>query len=173
MAQRRRSPRARVEGHDLKLRALEDTFLFLAHADDQRELRRACAHFRNCARADGTEPRRHDGLTISRAYGGTTIVHAELSSTAAEIVETAIHALTDPPADGDPRTPARRRADALVQMAELALAAIHTTPDGPTRALPACSIVIDWQTLTGPDWGRIDGDYTGTLHPSDVRTAPV
>ena len=121
----------------------------------------------------GPNPDAHDGLSISRTYGGTTIVHAELSSTAAEIVETAIHALTDPPADGDPRTPARRRADALVQMAELALAAIHTTPDGPTRALPACSIVIDWTTLTGPDWDRIDGDYTGTLHPTDVRTAPV
>src|SRR5690242_15712659 len=38
---------ARVEGHDLKLRALEDTFLLLARADDQRELKRACTHFRN------------------------------------------------------------------------------------------------------------------------------
>ena len=37
---------ARVEGHDLKLRALEDVLVMLARADDQRELRRACAHFR-------------------------------------------------------------------------------------------------------------------------------
>ena len=62
---------ARVEGHDLQLRALEDVFLMLAQADDQRELRRACAHFRNCARADGTCPRQHDGLTISAGYDGT------------------------------------------------------------------------------------------------------
>src|SRR3954470_14348121 len=47
---------ARVEGHDPKLVALEPVLLVLARADDQRELRRACAHFRDCARADGTEP---------------------------------------------------------------------------------------------------------------------
>ena len=39
---------ARVDGHDLKLRALEDLFLDLAVANDTRELRRACAHFRDC-----------------------------------------------------------------------------------------------------------------------------
>jgi hypothetical protein len=161
---------ARVEGHDLKLQALEDVLLMLARADDQRELRRACAHFRDCAKADGTCPRDHDGLTISAGYDGRTVIDADLSSTAAETVVNAIHALTDPPADGDTRTPARRRADALVRMAELALANVRTAgEDGPARALPACSIVIDWQTLTGESCGRIDGDYTGTLHRNDVE----
>src|SRR6478609_355657 len=102
---------ARVEGHDLKLRALEDLFLDLALANDMRELKRACAHFRDCARADGTCPREHDGLTISDTYDGTRIIHSELRSTAAEIVTNAIHAYTDPPSEGDDRTPARRRAD--------------------------------------------------------------
>ena len=159
---------ARVEGHDLKLRALEDTFLFLARADDLRELRRACAHFRQCAKADGTEPREHDGLTLSRTYAGTTILNGELSSSGAEIFQTALHELTDPPSDRDTRTPARRRADALVRMAELALANL-AGPDGPVRAKPACSVVIDWTTLTGGERGRIDGQYTGTLHGSDVE----
>jgi hypothetical protein len=54
-------------------------------------------------------------------------------------------------------------------MAEVALAAHRTSPDGPVRAKPACSIVIDWTTLTGESWGRIDGQYTGTLHRSDVE----
>ena len=96
---------------------------------------------------------------------------ADLSSTAAETVATAIHALTDPPTDGDTRTPARRRADALVRMAELALANLRgADPEtGPALALPACTVVIDWTTLTGQTWGRIDGDSTGTLHPSDVE----
>ena len=70
-----------------------------------RELRRACAHFRDCAKADGTCPREHDGLTISAGYDGRTTILAELSSAAAEIVETAIHAFTDPPSDGDDRGP--------------------------------------------------------------------
>jgi hypothetical protein len=161
---------ARVDGHDLELVALQDMLLVLARADDQRELRRACAHFRDCARADGTEPREHDGLTIATGYAGRKLVQAELSSSAAETFETALHALTDPPSEGDTRTASRRRADALVRMAEFALAALHRAgSDGPTRALPAASIVIDWQTLTGQQWGRIDGDYTGTLHHSDVE----
>src|SRR3954454_8451173 len=161
---------ARVEGHDLKLRALEDLFLGLARAGDMRESRRACAHFRDCAKADGSDPRAHDGLTISSGYDGRTILNAELSSAAAETVVTAIHAFTDPPSEGDDRTPARRRADGLVKMAEAALAAMTAAePDGPTRALPACSIVVDWTTLTGDAFGRLDGDYTGTLHQSDVE----
>ena len=134
-----------------------------------RELRRACAHFRDCAKADGTCPREHDGVTLSKTYRGTSIFNGALSSSAAEIVERAIHAFTDPPSDGDTRTPARRRADGLVTMAETALAAMHAAPDGPKRAVPSCSLVIDWTTLTGEVWDRIDGEYTGTLHRSDVE----
>ena len=91
-------------GRPCKSRALEDTFLFLARADDLRELRRACAHFRNCATADGTEPREHDGFTLSRSYDGRVAVNGSLSSSSAEIVVNAIHALTDPPSDDDRRT---------------------------------------------------------------------
>jgi hypothetical protein len=161
---------ARVDGHDLRFTALEDLFLSLATAADQRELRRACAHFRDCATADGTEPREHDGLTISKSYGTRTLIHAELSSSGAEIVEHAIHELTDPPTEGDGRTAARRRADALVRMAELALANLRAAgPDGPTLARPSASLVVDWTTLTGDEWGRIDGQYAGTLHRSDVE----
>ena len=114
-------------------------------------------------------PREHDGLTISPAYDGTTIVQAELSSTAAEIVVTAIHALTDPPSDGDTRTPARRRADALVQMAELALAAIQRRrPTGRPGPCPSCSVVIDWTTLTGETGA---GSTATTPAPSTTPTS--
>jgi hypothetical protein len=161
---------ARVDGHDLKLVALEDLLLMLAEADDQRELRRACAHFRNCANADGTEPRAHDGVTISTGYAGRKQYLADLSSSAAETFETALHALTDPPTDGDTRTASRRRADALVRMAELALAHLaDADEDGPTRAIPSVSLVVDWTTLTGETWGRMEGDHAGTLHRSDVE----
>ena len=159
---------ARVDGHDLKLVALENVLYVLARADDQRELRRACAHFRDCAKADGTEPREHDGLTISQTYAGRGLIQADLSSSALETVSHAIHELTDPPSERDARTASRRRADALVRMAELAMANLRGA-DGPILARPAASIVIDWQTLTGDQWGRIDGQFTGTLHPSDVE----
>ncbi len=182
---------ARVDGHDTKLRAIEPLLLEMARDGVTRQLQQACAHFRACAQAEGTEPRDLDGLTLSQTYGGRTVLNASLSSSAAEIVTTAIHAFTDPPQNTDPRTPARRRADALVRIAEVALAqAARPNPnrpdgltsdglalaqlggadsDGPVRARPSCTIVIDWPTLHNGDLGRINGDYTGTLHPSDVE----
>ena len=158
---------ARVDGHDAKLAALEPLLLGMARDRQDRELRRACAHFRNLAHADGTSPRDLDGLSISQTYAGRTWVTAALSSDGAEIFLTALHELTDPPAPDDPRTPARRRADALIRMAELAMANLHRG-DGPTRARVAASIVIDWTTLTNGVPGRLDGGYTGMLHPGDI-----
>ncbi len=161
---------ARVAGHDEKLRVVEPLLVKMARNGVTRELQQACAHFRACAQADGTEPRDHDGLTLSQTYGGRTVLNASLSSTAAEIVTTAIHAFTDPPETQDRRTPARRRADALVRIAELALAQLPG-PDreGPVRARPSCTVVIDWPTLLNNDLGRMDGEYTGRLHRSDVE----
>ncbi len=161
---------ARVKGHDAKLRAVEPVLLDMARDGATRELQRTCAHFRQCAQADGTEPRDHDGLTICTTYAGRTILNGNLSSSAAETVVTALHALTDPPTDDDRRTPARRRADALVRMAELALGALRGAgPDGPVRARPSASVVMDWETLTRDALGRMDGEFTGILHRSDVE----
>jgi hypothetical protein len=161
---------ARVEGHDGELRAVESIFLELARDGAMGGLARACGHFRACAQRDGTEPRDHDGFSLSRSYNGRVALNGNLSSSGAEIVVNAIHALTDPPSDDDRRTASRRRADALVQMAELALAHLNGAgPDGPTRARPSCSVVIDWPTLLHHELGRMDGDFTGTLHRSDVE----
>ncbi len=159
---------ARVEGHDAELAAVETSLLNLAREGATRQLRRACAHFRHCATADGTEPRAHDGLTISTTYADRTLLTAELSELAAETVVTAIHAFTDPPTDGDARTPARRRADALVRMAEVALAGF---PQHTDRARVHATIVVDWETLRGAGAGRLDGEFRGPLHPAEVERA--
>ncbi len=161
---------ARVEGHDAKLRAVEPLLLDVAREGKLRELQRMCARFRNCAQADGTEPRDHDGLTISATAAGRTILNGNLSSAAAETVVNALHALTDPPTPDDRRTAARRRADALVRMAELAMAQLSGAgPDGPSRAKPSVAMVIDWRTLVNDEFGRMDGEYTGPVHRSDVE----
>ncbi len=159
---------ARVEGHDAELAAVEPVLLDLARDGATRELRRACAHFRHCATADGAEPRAQDGLTLSRTFGDRSVLTAELSEVAAETVVTAIHAFTDPPADGDDRTPARRRADALVRIAEVALA---TLPREAGRARTRATIVVDWTTLNGAAAGRLDGEFTGPIHPAEVDRA--
>jgi hypothetical protein len=154
---------ARVDGHDDDLRALEPTLLDLARRGDHRNLRRACAHFRTCALADGTEPGARNGLHLSRTFDGIAAFSGELEDLGAETVVTAIHAYTDAPSDDDPRTTAQRRAAALVRICEVALA--HIGDD--RRPVAQVSVVVDWATLVGGD-GRHDGAFTGPVHRSDI-----
>lgn len=107
---------ARVAGHDHKLAACEPEFLALARTGKHRELRQATDHFRNFARGDGKQPMDCNGLTLSKLMDGRTAVSGELHDTAAEVVQTALAAFMDPPTEGDTRTPAQRRAEALVRM---------------------------------------------------------
>ncbi len=156
---------ARVDGHDDELRECEPTLLDLARRNDLRSLRRASAHFRKLALADGSEPGARNGLYLSRTYDGITVVSGELEDTGAETVLTAIHAFTDPPSDDDPRTGAQRRAAALVRICEVAL--VHAADDG--RPSVQVSVVLDWTSLTNGAAGRHDGAFTGPIHPRDVE----
>jgi hypothetical protein len=156
---------ARVESHDDELVACEPVLLDLARAQNLRSLRQATAHFRNLALADGTEPGEHDGLTLSQTYAGTTLLHGELSDAAAETVATALNAYTDPPSADDPRTHAQRQAAALVQICDVAIA--HTDSDDRPRT--HASLVVDWKTLTEGELGRSGGEFTGPIHPLDIR----
>jgi hypothetical protein len=141
--------------------------LFLEHArsHDLRSLRGATAHFKRLASADGTEPSAYDGLFVSRLYDGRTVIKGELSDLAAETVTTALHAYADPPDAQQPRKTSTRYADALVRICEVALGATGT----PERARAQVSIVVDWKTLTERQPGRLDGAFTGPIHPRDVE----
>jgi hypothetical protein len=155
---------ARVDGHDDTYVRCEPQFLELALRHDLRSLRRATAHFKRLALADGTEPSAQDGLHVSRLYDGSTVIKGELSDLAAETVVTALHAYTDPPDEKLTRTTSQRYADALVRICEVALA--HTGT--PERARAQVSIVVDWKTLTERQPGRLDGEFTGPIHPRDI-----
>ncbi len=155
---------ARVEAHDDELVACEPALLDLARHNDLRNLRRAAAHFRNLALADGTAPGEQDGVHISRLFAGRTVISGELGDAAAETVVTALHAYIDPPCADDPRTTAQRTADALVRIAEVALE--HTNDVQRPRA--QVSVVLDWTTLTAGQLGRSDGEFAGTIHPQDI-----
>jgi len=156
---------ARVEGHDEELQACESTLLALARRGNLNDLRRAARHFRNLARADGTEPSENDGLHISQTYEGTVVLGAELTDLAAETVLTAIHAYTDPPSDADARTTSQRAAAALVQICKVALE--HTRDAG--RDSASVTVVLDWKAVTEEQVGRLDGGFTGPIHPNDIR----
>jgi hypothetical protein len=156
---------ARVDGHDDTYVKCEPLFLDLARRHDLRSLRRATAHFKRLATADGTEPSAQDGLHVSRLYDGVTVLKGELSDLAGETVVTALHAYTDPPDEKLPKTTSRRYAEALVRICEVALA--HTgTPQRPRAQV---SIVVDWKTLTERQPGRLDGEFTGPIHPRDIQ----
>jgi hypothetical protein len=156
---------ARVDGHDDSYVKCEPIFLDLARHHDLRSLRRATAHFKRFALADGTEPSAYDGLYISQLYDGRTVITGELSDLAAETVTTALHAYTDPPDERFAKKTSKRYAEALVRICEVALA--HTGT--PERARAQVSIVVDWKTLTERQPGRLDGEFTGPMHPRDIE----
>jgi hypothetical protein len=156
---------ARVEGHDERFVACEAAFLELARAGDERSLRRATAHFRNLARADGSVPRVPDGLHLSRTWANRTVLSAEFGDAAAETVTTALHAYADPPEAECPKPTSQRYADAFVRICEVALARTGTVERPRAQVLT----VVDWATLTDGTLGRSDGVFTGPLHPADVR----
>jgi hypothetical protein len=156
---------ARVEGHDDRLQACEHVFLGFAREDDTRNLRRAAAHFRNLARADGREPRVPDGLHVSRTFESRTVVSGEFGDAAAETITTALHAYVEPPDTQAPRPTSQRYADAFVRVCQVALDHLGDTG----RPSAQVSVVVDWATLTRNQLGRCDGAFTGPVHPDDVR----
>ena len=156
---------ARVPGHDEKLAACETEFLDLATRGDHKGVRDAAEVFKQHARADGSVPVEPDGLRLSKVLDGRTNISGELSSDAAETVTTALHAFMDPPADGDDRTPAQRRADALVRICQIALQQGATG----VRAAANVTIVVDWATFLNSGLGRMDGQFTGPLDRRDIE----
>ena len=52
---------------------------------------------------------------------GRSKISGEINGLAAETITTALNAFMDPPSDGDSRTDAQRRADALIRICEVAL----------------------------------------------------
>ena len=72
---------------------------------------------------------------------------------------------SDPPSENDPRTTSQRYAAALVRIAEVAIAHLGDAGRTPTQV----SIVIDWATLTEGTPGRLDGEFTGPIHPQEIQ----
>ena len=157
--------RVGVAGHDDQLKGCEPELVQLGREGKHWALRQAAAQFRNYARGDGAAPEDCDGLTLSPLLDGRCAVRGELWGSAAEIVKTALHAFMDPPADGDGRTGAQRRADALVRVCEVALARGVAA----SRAKANVTFVVDWATLLNGVVGRMDGMFTGPLQSREVE----
>ena len=156
---------ARVPGHDDTLAACEPEFYDLARRGDHQGVRRAAEAFKHLARADGTMPIEPDGLRLSKVLDGRSTISGELSGDAAETVTTALNAFMDPPSETDSRTPAQRRADALVRICQIAL---HQGAKG-VRAAANVTVTVDWATFTNGGLGVMDGQYTGPIDRRDIE----
>jgi hypothetical protein len=105
----------------------------------------------DAAAAGGEDPARRRKLSISELSDGMTRISGELDPEAAALLRTALDPLAAPrPAvDGalDPRSPARRRADALVDLLTRTLDAAVLPAGGGIR--PHLTVTIPCSTLRG------------------------
>ncbi|WP_261563421.1 HNH endonuclease signature motif containing protein, partial [Frankia tisae] len=101
--------------------------------------------------ATGDDPASRRHLSLTDLSDGMTRISGELDAEGAALLRTALDSLAAPsPAiDGtlDPRSPARRRADALVELLHRALDASSVPVSGGVR--PHLTITIPWATLVG------------------------
>ncbi|MCL9794332.1 HNH endonuclease signature motif containing protein [Frankia sp. AgKG'84/4] len=99
----------------------------------------------------GPDPAAVRELTLTDTAAGTALLNGELDAEGAALLRTALDQLAAPrPGENDPsdqRSPARRRADALIDLVSLALSADAVPSSGGTR--PHLSVMIPWATLVG------------------------
>ena len=100
----------------------EEILVSAAKELDPLRLRRATAQLRHClqpeevlAEANQAHERRY--LFLSQTFGGIFRLDGQLDAEGGAALQTALAAVMGPPAAGDERTPAQRRADAAVELA--------------------------------------------------------
>jgi hypothetical protein len=124
------------------------------------ELRRVCAHVVHSHRPDKATRSEADDYTAralhaSTTIGGMGVGNFTLHAAGMELFLAALHACSRP-VTGDDRSPAQRRADGLLTMAELALRGGQLPETGGVK--PQVSVIATLDTLTGAD-GAPAADY--------------
>ena len=164
---------ARVPGFDDELAAVEPELLAAAVKKDFWSLGRMASHFKRCARRDGGLPPERDGLRAS-IVGDRLALEGDIGGLNAETISTALDAFTDRPSEGDDRTLAQRKADALARLCCVAMGADTRSS---VMASPSATVVIDWATFLAHlnrdafvRFGQMDGAFIGGLPPSEVET---
>lgn len=113
------------------------------------DLQKVCDRVRAHADPDGLPPDPHvdyerRGLTLSR-FDGMLLVRGQLDPEGAAALTAALDAFTIAPAGSDERTPAQRRADALVELARSALTNGRAPTVGGVR--PQVGVLLRPETL--------------------------
>ena len=110
-----------------------------------RELDGIIRYYRKCAdELDDREPSDRNGADIS-PVGDRYALNGDFDAKAGKTISKAIDAALDMPTEGDERSPARRRADAIVRIAQFFLDHEDLGLEGGER--PHLSLTITWDEL--------------------------
>jgi hypothetical protein len=134
---------------DDALRSAEPHLAEFATRVSAKELTSAITHVKHMYGRDNTDRDEQDDyanrtLHSSTTIGGIGVGKWTLHPAGQEIVQTALHALSKP-IPGDDRSPAQRRADALITMAELALRSGQLPITGGVK--PHVTVIVAAATL--------------------------
>jgi hypothetical protein len=134
---------------DDALRSAEPHLAEFATRVSAKELTGAITHVKHMYGRERTDRDEQDDyaarkLHSSTTVGGMGVGQWTLHPAGQEIVQTALHALSKP-IPGDDRTPAQRRADALITMAELALRSGQLPITGGVK--PHVTVIVPAATL--------------------------
>jgi Domain of unknown function (DUF222) len=134
---------AAAEQH-VDLTEIDATLAGIATTQPHAQLGRVVHHYLACLDPDGLEPDPTEGrsLTLSRHSDGTVSIRGQLDAVGGEKLQAALEAITQAARPkGDTRTRAQQQADALVQLADNALASGN---------LPFCRTVKPHVIITVP-----------------------
>jgi Domain of unknown function (DUF222) len=145
---------------DEVLAAVEPHLVDAAGWKNPTELRRVTAHVLHSHAREKAARSEQDDYDARALFSSTTIVGMgvgtfTLHPAGMEIVQTALHALSKP-FNGDDRSPAQRRADALITMAELAMRSGDLPVTGGVK--PHVSVLVTLPSITGEP-GSPGADY--------------
>ncbi len=137
----------RVESHADTYAEMEQILVNYAAAHEWRSLQAVVRHYRRCVDAlDQCEPSDRNGLHLSNSLERWA-QSGDYDDLGGHTIHAAIVAAMGKPVEGDERTPAKRRADALVDVARFYLD--HADLPFERGEVPHVSVVIDWATITG------------------------
>jgi hypothetical protein len=151
-------------GHEDVYTSIEDTLVGYAASRDVRGLDSMIRHYQTRVDAlDDRDPSDRNQLHLSHS-GNRWIIDGDLDELAGATIDTAILAATDKPAEGDDRTPSKRRADALTTVCRFFLDHADLPVEG--GEAPHVSIIVNWDTIQNGVPATIDGDLA--LTPADI-----
>ncbi len=160
----------RVDAHGDVYGEMEQTLVEYAAANEWRSLHAVVRHYRRYVDAlDEREPSDRNGLHLSNTLDRWAQA-GDFDDLGGHVINTAISAAMGRPVEGDERTPAKRRADALVDVARFYLD--HADLPFEAGEAPHVSIVVDWTTITAavPTPAVFDSKVFGpTLSPAQLR----